>query len=98
MTLDEITYLLDSFNEGVKVNIPSYLYSIEVLPERNLVEVYFVTKHRRKIIKSYYLDKYTMEDFLWTTSLVTQTKNKNRWLTNWKMSVRRESKLKELGI
>jgi len=114
MRLEEITYLLDSFNETLRTNANFLdLYKIEVnlheFPEIGYrVELFMVIgdnqmiveglKEHRKNIGSYPLDTYELKDFFHTTDRVVNSFDKSKWFSNWKKSIEREYKLKNLGI
>lgn len=114
MTLDEITYLLDSFNEAIRTNANFLdLYKIEVnlhhFPEIGYrVELFMIIggnqmlveglKEHRKNIGSYPLDTYELKDFFNTTNRVANSFDKSEWFSNWKKSIEREYQFKKLGI
>jgi hypothetical protein len=112
MKLEEITYLLNSFNEALKINAAFLdMYKIELFhPVVGSIRVeLFMTigsdqllkeglKEYRKNLGSYALDTYELKDFFSTTDRVVNSFDKTEWFLNWKKSIEREYKLKKIGI
>lgn len=115
MTLDEITYLLSSFDEAVRENASFLeLYKIEVnlhrFPEigyrvelfmnvgNPLVSTEAQAREHRRNMGSYPLDTYELKDFFNTAERVAGVFDRNGWFLNWKKSIEREYKLKNIGI
>lgn len=55
-------------------------------------------KDLRRNMGSYPLDTYELKDFFRTAERVAGSFDRNEWVSNWKKSIEREYKLKNIGI
>ena len=104
MTLDEIRYLIESFGEALRENASFLcgLYQIEVslhsFPEIGYRVELFMNVGIRKNMGSYPLETYRLKDFFSTAERVAGPIDRNGWFLNWKRSIEREYKLRNIGI